>query len=139
MDRRRAYLDSSVALRVLLHEPEALPKLARWDLVASELVEVEVRRALHRLNLDRTLSSEALALLTGELHLLLSAVDQVPISRAILNRAGGPMATPVKTLDAIHLATALTWSEYHGREILFLTHDRQLATAARACGLTVHP
>jgi hypothetical protein len=45
---------------------------------------------------------------------------------------------PVKTLDAIHLATALLWAEHAG-EIVFLTHDRQLATAARACGLAVHP
>jgi predicted nucleic acid-binding protein len=123
----------------LLREPDAFPNLSRWDLFASELLEVEVRRVLHRLNLGRTLSAEHLALRIGELHLLLSAVDRVHLSRAILNRAAGPMPTPVKTLDAIHLATALTWSEHHGREILFLTHDRQLATAARACGLTVHP
>jgi len=139
MDRRRAYLDSSVACRVLMREPEALPLQASWDLVASELLEVEVRRTLHRLSLDRALSAEGLALRIGELRMLLSAVDQVPISRAILNRAAGPMPTPVKTLDAIHLATALTWSEYHGVEVLFLTHDRQLATAARACGLTAYP
>jgi len=128
-----------VALRALLGEPGALAIQARWDLVASELLEVEVRRVLHRLSLARALTNEGLALRIGELRLLLTAVDQVPISKAILNRASGPMATPVKTLDAIHLATALTWSEYHGQEILFLTHDRQLATAARACGLTVHP
>jgi predicted nucleic acid-binding protein len=139
MDRRRAYLDSSVALRVLLRAPDSLKNLSRWDLVTSDLLEVEVRRVLHRLSLDRALTAEHLALRIGELHLLLSAVDQVPISKAILNRAGGPMPTPVKTLDAIHLATALTWSEYHGVEVLFLTHDRQLATAARACGLTAYP
>ena len=45
---------------------------------------------------------------------------------------------PVKTLDAIHLATALLWEEHAG-EIVFLTHDGQLANAARACGLTVYP
>jgi predicted nucleic acid-binding protein len=128
-----------VVLRVLLREPDAVPKLSGWDLVTSELLEVEVRRVLHRLSLHGTLSAEHLAQRIGELRLLLSAVDQVPISKAILSRAGGPMATPVKTLDAIHLVTALTWSEYHAREILFLTHDRQLAIAARACGLTVHP
>jgi hypothetical protein len=44
----------------------------------------------------------------------------------------------VKTLDAIHLATALLWDEQAG-EIVFLTLDRQLANAARACGLTVYP
>ena len=139
MDRRRAYLDSSVALRVLLREPEALPIQAHWDLVASELFEVEVRRTLHRLNLGGTLPAESLALRISDLRLLLSSVDQIPVTKAILNRAAGPMPVPVKSLDAIHLATALTWSEHHGQEILFLTHDRQLANAARACGLTVHP
>jgi hypothetical protein len=33
----------------------------------------------------------------------------------------------------------MLWSEYNGADIAFLTHDRQLANAARANGLTVYP
>jgi hypothetical protein len=68
----------------------------------------------------------------------LAELDLVPIDRAVLRRAGGAFPMPVKTLDAIHLATALRWEGQAGK-ILFLTHDRQLGNAARACGLTVYP
>jgi hypothetical protein len=68
----------------------------------------------------------------------LAKLDLIPIDRAVLRRAGGAFPMPVQTLDAIHLATALLWDEHAG-DIVFLTHDRQLANAARACGLTVYP
>jgi len=38
---------------------------------------------------------------------------------------------------AIHLATTLLWREHSGGDIVMATHDVALATAARACGLTV--
>ena len=139
MDRRRAYLDSSVLLRRLLRQPGALPGLSQWALVASELLEVEVRRTLHRLCAIRALSEPDLALRSAELHTFLAAIDQVPISKIILNRAGGPLGGSLKALDAIHLVTAMLWSESSGESIVFLTHDRQLATAAVFSGFEVHP
>jgi hypothetical protein len=44
------------------------------------------------------------------------------------------MATPVKTLDALHLASALLWRERSGDPLVFATHDPQQARAARALG-----
>src|SRR5437763_16227937 len=49
-------------------------------------------------------------------------------------RAALPMATPVKTLDALHLASALLWRERRAAELSFATHDPQQARAARALG-----
>ena len=139
MDRRRAYLDSSIILRRLLGQPGALRGLSRWLLLASELVEVEALRVLHRLHSTGDLSDDGLGLRIAELQALMTAVDRVPLTRIVLLRAGGPFPGPLKTLDAIHLATALEWSAYTGESLTFLTHDRQLATAARACGLAVRP
>jgi len=107
--------------------------------MASELLYVEVRRTLNRYQSEGLLSAEALAASIGEFQALLAATEQVPISRQILDRAAGPLPAPVRTLDAIHLATAMTWAETNQEEVVFLTHDRQLATAARVCGLQVHP
>jgi hypothetical protein len=45
-----------------------------------------------------------------------------------------PMATAVKTLDALHLASALLFQERRGASLTFATHDVQQATAARAMG-----
>jgi hypothetical protein len=44
------------------------------------------------------------------------------------------MATPVKTLDALHLASALLWRERRSPDLIFATHDPQQARAARALG-----
>ncbi len=46
------------------------------------------------------------------------------------------MPTVVKTLDAIHLASALLFREGRGEALVFATHDSQQATAAEALGFT---
>lgn len=139
MERGRAYVDSSVIVRRLLRHSGALIGLADWALVASELMEVEVLRALYRLHAEGHLTHEELGARIAELQAIVAAVDRVPITKLVLKRAGGPLAGILKTLDAIHLVTALLWSEHNGEAIILLTHDRQLATVARASGLQVHP
>ena len=47
------------------------------------------------------------------------------------------MPTDVKTLDAIHLASAQLFSERREIDLVFGTHDRSQATAARALGFEV--
>ncbi|PWB76689.1 MAG: hypothetical protein C3F15_04755 [Holophagae bacterium] len=59
------------------------------------------------------------------------------LTRPVLARASQPMPTSLGTLDAIHLATALMWAEQAGSPLVMATHDRLLATAARASGLRV--
>jgi hypothetical protein len=46
------------------------------------------------------------------------------------------MPTIVKTLDAIHLASAILIRERRGIELFFSTHDAQQAIAARARNFT---
>jgi hypothetical protein len=65
------------------------------------------------------------------------ALEFVPLSAAVLNRAADPFPTALGTLEAIHLASALLWTEEKGEPITFLTHHAQLAIAAGACGLEV--
>jgi hypothetical protein len=67
----------------------------------------------------------------------ISGFDQVPIEAAIQERAAGPFPAVIATLDAIHLATALVWIERYEEPLLFVTHDVQLAIAARISGLDV--
>jgi hypothetical protein len=98
---------------------------------------VEAHRVLDRLRLQRAFRDADLA----ELHRLLQAsfraLEFMPLNRAVLNRAADPFPTILGTLDAIHLASALLWMEERDEAITFLTHDTQLAVAARACGLDV--
>ena len=55
----------------------------------------------------------------------------------MLRRASEPFPTPVGTLDAIHLATALQVRDSQGLQVVVATHDHQLTRAARAVGLDV--
>jgi hypothetical protein len=55
----------------------------------------------------------------------------------VLNRATEPLPTPLGTLDALHLATALVWRDRMGTAPVVVTHDAALALAARAFGFEV--
>ena len=55
----------------------------------------------------------------------------------VLGRAGEPLPTPLGTLDAIHLATALVWRDRTGDPLVIATHDVALGLAARAFGFDV--
>ena len=129
------YLDTSAVLRVLLRESEPLEIWGRWDTAySSELLGVEARRAIDRLRLQDSLTDLDVAALQRDLRQLEQGLTVAPVSSAILRRASLPMATAVKTLDAIHLATAMLFRERRRADLAFATHDTRQATAARALG-----
>jgi predicted nucleic acid-binding protein len=129
------YLDTSTVLRILLRQPKPLAIWARWDRAyASELLHVEACRVIDRLRLEGALDDEGVADVRQELGRVESAIAAVALSRPVLERAALPMATVVKTLDAIHLASAMLLRERRGVELSFATHDPQQARAARALG-----
>lgn len=133
-----AYLDSSVLLRVVLGQPDSL---ARWRDVerglTSELARLECLRTVDRLRLRHRLPAAAVRRYLEELEATLAAVDLVELTGDVLRRAAEPLAAPLGTLDALHLATALLWRERNGPLDCFATHDAELARAAGACGLAV--
>ena len=55
----------------------------------------------------------------------------------VLSRASEPLPMPMGTLDAIHLATALTWRDRIGPLPQMATHDTALGAAARYFGFNV--
>lgn len=134
----RVYIESSVILRWTLREPGALTAVNWVSASSSELLAVEMRRTFDRVRLTKTMSKRKLAQLRDEVEKNLAAITLVPMDQSVLKRAGEPFPTPLKTLDAIHLATALILNNAIG-EIVLLTHDRQLGVAALACGLAVYP
>jgi len=67
----------------------------------------------------------------------LEAVDLILLQRPILARAAEPFPMPLRTLDALHLATALVWRDRMREALTMATHDQDLALAARAFGLEV--
>ena len=133
-----AYIDTSALLRVVLRETDALDDLRTYDgLVSSELIAVESARTIDRLRMQGLLTMEEAVERIAVVNEWLEAVDLVLLRPAVLNRASEPMPMPIGTLDAIHLATALTWRDRLGPLPAMLTHDATLGAAARAFGFDV--
>jgi len=67
---------------------------------------------------------------------LLEGLETIEITRVILARAAQPLPTPLGTLNAIHLVSAMGWREQYKR-LVFAIHDLALSAAARASGFEV--
>ena len=133
-----AYVDSSAILRFVLQQPDPLMALLDCDdRVTSFLTEVECLRAIEAARLRRQLSIDE----SGERRQLayrhLRRMRRLMPSLSILRRAGEPYPRALKTLDAVHLATALMWRDRRAPDLVFATHDRQQGRAAAALGFEV--
>jgi uncharacterized protein len=124
------YLDSGAVVKLVHAEPESqalrdwLTERAETGWLSSVLVEVESFRALARHSPGAT----------ARLPAVLDLIDLVDMNAGIRILAETVAPVTVRSLDAIHLATAL-----HVRAQLtsFVTYDKRLADAARAAGLSV--
>jgi predicted nucleic acid-binding protein len=133
-----AYLDSSVILRLVLNEPAPLREWPEVDHgVTSALAEVEVLRTLDRLRFSSpALDAQVLAARREAVFRVMEGLETIEITRVVLARAAQPLPTPLGTLDAIHLVSAMGWREQF-ESLTFATHDVALAAAARASGFEV--
>ena len=125
------YLDTSVALAHLLAEDRRPPdSLWAQPLVASRLVEYELWT---RLNARR------LAVSHGELaRRLLERFAILEMLPNVLARALEPFPTPVRMLDALHLAS-IEFLRGRGQAIELASYDERLNVAARALGVPTTP
>jgi predicted nucleic acid-binding protein len=133
-----AYIDTSALLRLVLREPGAIDELRSYDgLVSSELIAVESVRTIDRLRLQGALTIEEAAARSRAIGDWLEGIDLVLLRPLVLSRASEPLPTPLGTLDAIHLATALIWRERMTALPTMATHDTALGLAARTFGFDV--
>ena len=133
-----AYCDSSVLVRFILEQADALAELTASDqLVTSVVTQVECLRAIENARLRGELSDDELAGLRRAAYARLSGIERVEVSPSILGQAERSFGVVLKTLDAIHVATALVWRERRAPDLVFATHDRQQARAATALGFDV--
>src|SRR5262249_20775743 len=107
----------------------------RWEAAySSELLGIEARRVIDRLRVQAALDDHELADAHHDLRRIERAIGAIPLTRPVLHPAALPMPTAVKTLDPIHLATALLLPEARTSALMFATHDPQQLRAARALG-----
>lgn len=122
------YLDSAAVVKLVHAEPESqalrdwLDERAETGWISSVLVEIESFRALARH------APAAVA----RLHPVLDQIELIDLSPRIRILAQTAPPATVRSLDAIHLGTAL-----HARSSLtsFVTYDKRLLDAAAAAGL----
>jgi uncharacterized protein len=124
------YLDSSALVKLVLPEAESaalLESLAAWPVhVTSELASVEVVRAARRATAEPAVEQRAMEVMAG-LHLLKMDAD-------LLAQAARLEPRTLRSLDAIHLASALSLGEDLGAMVIY---DGPLAAAAVESGLRV--
>ncbi|MFC6092948.1 type II toxin-antitoxin system VapC family toxin [Saccharothrix lopnurensis] len=123
------YLDTSALAKLVQTEVET-PALREWldarpgvRRISSSLARVELIRAV------RAEGEAAIRVAT----LILVEIDQMPMTMDLLDAAGA-LPLPLKSLDAIHLASAL---RLRGDLDAFVAYDKRLLTAADEMGLPV--
>ena len=121
------YLDTSVALAHLLAEDRRPPeRLWREELVSSRLLEYELWTRLNARGLAESHREAA-----NDLVSRISFLEMVP---PVLERALKPFPVPVRTLDALHLASAIFLLD-RSQPIRLATYDDRLLQAATAVGI----
>lgn len=124
-----AYVDSSALLKLVVSEPETAAleaDLTRRDgLVSSRIAVVECHRAARRAGNRRILQR------TEE---VLESIYLLDLTPGIIERASALGPSALRSLDAIHLASALSVPD---TDIEVITYDDRMAEAARANGVRV--
>ena len=124
------YLDTSVALAHLLVE-DRLPPERLWSetLVSSRLLEYEVWTTVHARRLTDSHGSDVRD--------LLARVAVVELSPLVLERATAAFPAPVRTLDALHLAS-VCYLRDRGQEVELATYDTRMQRAAEALEFPIY-
>lgn len=122
------YLDASALVKLVLSEPESGALIAFLSEapapITSELARVEVVRAARRASRQADVHDRA--------DRVMASVSLLRLHEAILDRARTVPPPGLRTLDAVHLAAALSLGEDLA---VFVAYDARLLQAARAAGL----
>jgi predicted nucleic acid-binding protein len=124
------YVDSSVMLAELFAEERRVAS-SFWqqDLVSSRLLEYEVWNRIHVRKLAHIVGDRA--------RLLFRYVSFYEMSPVVLARALTPFPVPLRTLDAMHVASfAYACGQFSAVELA--SYDKNMVAAAHALGLAVH-
>jgi len=123
------YLDTSVVLAYLLAEDRRPPdQLWHEVLVSSRLLEYEIWNRINARGLARSHGESVRS--------VMARVAILELSITVLVRATEPFRRPVRTLDALHLASA-DFLRQQKQTVEVASYDERFLSAATAMGFTV--
>jgi predicted nucleic acid-binding protein len=137
-----AYFDTSALVKRYFDEAgrrEVLLLLRRYDVVTSAVVTVELRSAFRRRVAEGTLDEERVPEILKRVLADRGFWALVDVSRDVLSIVETLVAThPVRTLDAIHVASAqLVAARLALPDLIFVSADARQTAAASAVGMTI--
>lgn len=121
------YVDTSIVLAQLLAE-DRTPPASLWSesLVSSRLLQFELWNRINARDLARSHGEDA--------HHILGRIAFLELTPSVLARALEPFPVPVRTLDALHLASA-DFMRRQAKELRIATYDTRMVEAARRLGI----
>jgi predicted nucleic acid-binding protein len=139
----RAYFDTSVLVKPYVNEEgsfQARLLSRKYRCVSSDITSVEMTSALIGRLRASQLSACALAAIAGRLPSDRRKWLLINVNDSVLTRAEQVVRDcGIKSLDAIHIASALQFQVNSGMLVPFLSADRKQLLAAAECGLRVEP
>lgn len=136
-----AYWDTSAFVKRYVHESgrrAVMTLLKRYDFVSSTILPVELRSAFRRRVAEGTLKADELPKLIERMAADRAHWTLVEASADVLAAAEALVATqPLRTLDAIHVASAQFFAARLATAPLFVSADKGQTDAAAAIGLSV--
>ncbi len=141
MAKLRAYFDTSVIVKRYVAEPGspgARALMQRYRVVSSALTPIEILSALTRRHAAGDLSDRDFAAILAGMDRDRHLWELVEVTALILGRAEDLVRAGVlRTLDAIHVASALVFESGVGIQVPFITDDHRQRAGARQAGLKV--
>ncbi len=137
---RHLYVETSALLRALLDGDDALrPLLEGEGLYTSALTFVETARAISRLRRESRLSPDRLRAVDRQVAVFERACEIVPMEDDVLARARASFPRePLRTLDAIHIATLQLLDEALGA-FEMVSCDGRVRENSEALGFAILP
>jgi predicted nucleic acid-binding protein len=133
----KVYLDTSIVLAWLLEGGDQLAQVPpQAEVAASRLLWLETARVIERGIRTGAVSAETAVKVRQAFDQTMRGVSRLRLGEEILRRAEGSFPLVVRSLDAIHLASALAWNgNAEPGELQLWSLDRQLNQCAAAMGL----
>jgi predicted nucleic acid-binding protein len=124
------YLDTSAMVKLVVLEAESA---ALRDYLRAFPGDTKFTSALARAELVRAVARQGSPDSIAHTRRVLARIDLIPLTNRLLDSAASLTPPELRTLDAIHLSSALTAPELRA----MITYDSRLAQAATDSGIEV--